>query len=101
MTNVRFATCDPVMARRHIRKLYPNADPEKLDALTASGPFIEFVKADVIRIPDPDFHSGEIIPSKKFEETMRSSVHEACAAFHAAANELCSAHGEEEKTDGE
>lgn len=91
MAGIRFATCDPVMARSHIRKMYPGADPNRLDALTESGAFIDFVKADVIRVPDPEFHSGEIFPSKGFEESMRPAVIAACAEFHASAQGLCDA----------
>jgi hypothetical protein len=55
--NLAFATCNRVMALKHLKKLYPSSDvsDESVKDL------LDIIEADEIRVCDPDFHGGQII----------------------------------------
>lgn len=61
-----FATCDRKRALTFLQKLYPSYSIE--DTLESAGPLLEFVERDVVRITDPDFHTGQVVQSKNWDD---------------------------------
>lgn len=62
---LRFETCDRQRALGFLAKLLPAYVVE--DTAECAGPLLDFVEADVIRIPDPDHHpNGAVFPSKNW-----------------------------------
>lgn len=79
MSVVTFATCDRRRALGFMKKLYPSCVVE--DTPESAVPVLDFVAADIIRIGDPDFHSGAVFPSKGSPEEIARAV-QALSAFH-------------------
>jgi hypothetical protein len=77
--SITFATCDRHRALGFMKKLYPNCAVE--DTKESAGPVLDFVAADIIRIGDPDFHSGAVFPSKGSPDEIARAV-ESLRAFH-------------------
>lgn len=78
---IQFATCERKRALGFLRVLYPSRAIED-EGLTKA--VLDFVEADVIRIPDPMMHgmSVGIHPSKNWSEALRDEVIRALQAFH-------------------
>jgi len=80
----QFATCERGSALGFLKKIYP--DREVLDTPECAGPLLDEVAKDFIRITDPDFHIGEVIPGKKYVETPenRERLTKVASEFHEA-----------------
>ncbi len=64
--HVRFETCERRRALGFLRKFYPNA---KLEDKGNTKDVLDLVEADIIRIPDPQFHpGGRIYPSSNWDD---------------------------------
>lgn len=61
-----FATCDRKTALEFLKKLRPDLIIE--DTKESVSDLLDLVQADEIRITDPDFHTGQIIQSKNWNE---------------------------------
>lgn len=70
---LRFETCDRRRALGFLQKLLPAYVVE--DTPECAGPLLDFVAADVIRIPDPDHHpNGRVYPSKNWSDDKEGAV---------------------------
>jgi len=76
-----FATCDRRRALQFLQKLYPSK--QITDTPESAGPLLDFVEADVVRITDPDFHRGEVIQSKNWDDLKSGAVMDACMRLNA------------------
>jgi hypothetical protein len=76
----QFATCERNRALGFLKKLYPNQNIQ--DTSESASPLLDFVEADVVRITDPDFHQGEVVPGTHWDESKRDAVVAACLLFH-------------------
>jgi len=64
--NIRFETCERKRALGFLRKFYPERNLEDSGKIKA---ILDLVEADIIRIPDPQFHpGGQIYPSNNWDE---------------------------------
>ena len=73
---LRFETCDRSRALGFLQRLLPAYVVE--DTPECAGPLLDFVEADVIRIPDPDHHpSGAVFPSKNWTKDSFKPVSDA------------------------
>jgi len=78
--DVRFATCGRGMGLRFLKKFYPSR--EVTDNPDDAGPVLDLVVQDMFRIPDPDFHSGVVLPGPKWDEARRDECIETMDKFH-------------------
>lgn len=79
---IQFATCDEVLAKRHIIKSYPGC---KIDfAAPAIEAVLDLIRRDVVRVTDPDFHRPAIVPSRGYNGDMHAEVYAASKAMHEA-----------------
>lgn len=70
MVGIRFATLNPVDARRFLDHPKAIDMPDEAKDL-----LVDLVKAEAIRIPDPDFHpSMEIIPERPLTADERETL---------------------------
>jgi hypothetical protein len=80
---LRFETCDRRRALGFLQKLLPAYAVE--DTPECAGPLLDFVAADVIRIPDPDHHpNGRVYPSKNWSDDKEKAVVDAHLSMMAA-----------------
>ncbi len=76
---VRFATCERKRALEYLRKFYPNRTLEDTSGVKA---LLDLVEADIIRIPDPEFHpGGQVFPSTNWEESKKDEYMKVVKAF--------------------
>lgn len=68
----QFATCNRRSALEFLRKLYPSY--EISDTKDSAGDLLDFVGKDIIRITDPDFHTGQIVPSKNWDDKLTDDI---------------------------
>lgn len=74
----QFATCDPSMALRFLRQIYPGKEVSE----TTIPKLMNLVKQDVLRIQDPDFHKpAQVVAGNSYVDSMRSEVNEAIEEF--------------------
>jgi hypothetical protein len=79
---LHFATCEKSAALRFLRRFYPEASAEQVDH--AAEHILPLVTADIVRVPDPDFHpEGGIVAGEKWSEERRAEVVAAFTEFHA------------------
>ena len=71
----RFATCDRASALSFLKKLYPSYTVEDTDESVSD--LLDLVEADEIRITDPDFHQGSVVPGKNFTSESTSKARKA------------------------
>jgi hypothetical protein len=70
---IRFETSDREMALKFLQKFYPSKKIE--DTENSAKDILDFVEKDIIRIPNPDFHSGgQVFPSKNWSEEYKNDV---------------------------
>lgn len=79
---IQFATCERQRALLFLKRLYPSYTIE--DTVNNAGPLLDFVEADVIRITDPDYHGGMIVPGTHWTEDRREEVVRLGRALHIA-----------------
>lgn len=72
----QFSTCDRNRALGFLQALYPNQ--QIADTPESAGPLLDFVESDVVRITDPKFHQGEVVPAKNWDEAKRGEIVAAC-----------------------
>lgn len=66
-----FVTCDKQMAIRHLKKFYPSHEITEENTKE----IMEYITADIVRIPDPDFHpGGAVMPSKNWDPTKEKEI---------------------------
>jgi hypothetical protein len=76
---VRFATCVRKTALEFLRKFYPSQILEDTGGVAA---LLDLVEADIIRIPDPEFHpGGQVLPSTNWDESKKDEYTKALIAF--------------------
>lgn len=75
-----FATCDRKMALEFLKQYYPNHDIT--DTEESAKNILDITEKDIVRIPDPNFHRGEIFPSNNYKEDMREDVLRIIQEFH-------------------
>lgn len=73
MTTIRFETCDRQRALGFLRRFITSRVVQ--DTPEDAGPLLDFVEADLIRIPDPEMHpSGAVFPGKSWTDDKREEV---------------------------
>lgn len=80
MTVLQFATCERDTALRFLAKLYPSRVVE--DTLDSAKELLDLIEADIVRVTDPAYHGGQIVPGTYWDESKRNQVAAVCAAFH-------------------
>ena len=80
--NLQFATCERHRALSFLKKLYPSY--AITDTPENAGPILDLVAADIVRVTDPDFHQGMIVPGTHWDEQKRDEVVKIGKAFHVA-----------------
>ncbi len=79
---VRFATCERLRALGYLRKFYPSQNLKDTGGVKA---LLDLVEADIIRIPDPEFHPrGQVFPSTNWDESKKGEYVKAIKAFEEA-----------------
>lgn len=64
----QFATCNRKTALEFLRKFYPSRTLEDEGKTKA---VLDLVEADIIRIPDPEYHNGKIFLSQNCDESKK------------------------------
>jgi hypothetical protein len=80
MAALQFATCERDTALRYLAKLYPSRIVE--DAPHSAKQLLDLIEADIVRVADPAYHGGQILPGTNWDESKRNEVVTVCAAFH-------------------
>jgi hypothetical protein len=62
-----FATCDRKRALEFLKKLYPSSVVDDVDESVKD--LLDIIEADEIRVCDPDYHGGQIIQSRNWNDT--------------------------------
>jgi len=70
----QFATCNRIRALGFIQADRPNVT----DTPESAGPILDLIEADLIRVVDPDCHTGGVVPGKKWDESRRDEVFTLC-----------------------
>ena len=61
-----FATCERKRALEFLQKLYPSTEVSDTDESVKD--LLDIIENDEIRVCDPEFHSGQIIRSKNWND---------------------------------
>jgi hypothetical protein len=70
-----FATCERHRALEFLKKLYPSSVVE--DTNESVKDLLDIIEADEIRVCDPDYHGGQIIQSKNWNDGTHERATEA------------------------
>jgi hypothetical protein len=77
---LQFSTSNRHTALGFLRTLYPSRSitdsPECAKAL------LDLVEADIIRITDPAYHAGQVVPGQKWDSDRAAEVQSICLQFH-------------------
>lgn len=69
---IHFATCERGRALKYLNGFRSR---EVLDTPDDAGPVLDLVEADIIRIPDPEFHpKGGVRPGNKWDNSRRAEI---------------------------
>lgn len=71
--NLMFATCERKRALEFLKGFYPSYIVEESNELVSQ--CLDYVEADIIRIPDPAFHpGGQVQPSTNWDESKKDEI---------------------------